>query len=60
MTLRYGSWLRSACEIRRYADGSWIPVKTLAIQIRVFCAASQAGRCSASGRRRAVESSSAT
>jgi hypothetical protein len=25
------------------ADGSWIPVKTLAIQIRVFCAASRPG-----------------
>ena len=36
------------------ADGSWIPVKTLAIQIRVFCAASgraMQGERAAAGRR---------
>jgi hypothetical protein len=32
------------------ADGSWIPVKTLAIQIRVFCAASRPGDAGRAGR----------
>ena len=41
------------------ADGSWILVKTLAIQIRVLCAASRPGDAGRAGRL-AVESSSAT
>ena len=35
--------LRSFREPPLCADGSWIPVKTLAIQIRLFCAAGRLG-----------------
>jgi len=43
-----GDMLRASS--RRYLDGSWIPVKTLAIQIRVFCAANRPGDAGRAGR----------